>query len=40
VQSLECADRGYVLEQGRTALHGPATELMQDDRLRRAYLGM
>ena len=40
VQSLECADRGYILEQGRTALHGPAAELMQDDRLRRAYLGM
>lgn len=40
VQSLECADRGYILEQGRAALHGPAAELMKDDRLRRAYLGM
>jgi len=40
VQSLECADRAYILEQGRTALNGAAAELMQDDRLRRAYLGM
>jgi branched-chain amino acid transport system ATP-binding protein len=40
VQSLECADRAYILEQGRTEMNGPAAALMQDDRLRRAYLGM
>ncbi len=40
VQSLECADRAYILEQGRTELNGPAADLMKDDRLRRAYLGM
>ena len=40
VQSLECADRAYILEQGRITLHGPAADLMRDDRLRRAYLGM
>ena len=40
VQSLDIADRAYVLENGVISLAGPAAELSQDDRLRKAYLGM
>jgi len=39
-QSLEIADRAYVLENGVMALSGPARELMNDDGLRKSYLGM
>ena len=38
--TLAIASRAYVLESGRVALAGPATELSGDERLRRAYLGM
>ncbi len=38
--ALEAADRGYVLENGRVALSGPAGELAQDPAVRRAYLGV
>jgi branched-chain amino acid transport system ATP-binding protein len=37
--ALEIADRGYVLENGRIVLAGPAAELMQHDEVRRAYMG-
>jgi len=40
VQSLEIADRAYVLENGRIAMAGPADALMNDEDLRRSYLGM
>src|SRR5215472_6809763 len=40
VQSLEIADRAYVLEHGRVKLSGPAAELRDDPRLRQAYLGL
>ena len=40
VQSLGVARRGYVLEQGRFALEGPATTLLADTRLRQTYLGL
>ncbi len=39
-QALTVADRAYVLESGTLALQGPARELLGDERLRRAYLGM
>jgi branched-chain amino acid transport system ATP-binding protein len=39
-QSLEIADRAYVLENGSVTLAGSAAELMGDDGLRRSYLGM
>jgi len=37
--ALEIADRAYLLEVGRIVLHGAAGDLMQDERVRRAYLG-
>jgi branched-chain amino acid transport system ATP-binding protein len=40
VQSLEIADRGYVLEHGRVTLSGAAADLRDDTRLRQAYLGL
>src|SRR3977135_1098033 len=38
--ALEVADHGYVLEQGRFAIQGPASSLMADPRVRQAYLGI
>jgi branched-chain amino acid transport system ATP-binding protein len=38
--ALEVADHGYVLEQGRFAIAGPAPGLMADPRVRQAYLGI
>ena len=37
--SLSIADRGYVLSTGRVVLEGKATELLQHEELRKAYLG-
>jgi branched-chain amino acid transport system ATP-binding protein len=37
--ALEIADRGYVLEAGRSTLQGPARQLLADPSLRAAYLG-
>jgi branched-chain amino acid transport system ATP-binding protein len=38
--SLRLADRAYVLENGRVTLSGTGAELLADDRVRQAYLGM
>jgi branched-chain amino acid transport system ATP-binding protein len=38
--SLKLADRAYVLENGRITLTGTGAELLADDRVRQAYLGM
>jgi branched-chain amino acid transport system ATP-binding protein len=38
--ALDAADRGYVLENGRVVLGGPAAELRIDPGVRRAYLGL
>jgi branched-chain amino acid transport system ATP-binding protein len=38
--ALERAARGYVLETGRLVLEGPAESLLQDEGVRRAYLGV
>ncbi len=40
VQSLAIADRAYVLEHGRFTLTGTAAALLEDPRLRQAYLGL
>jgi branched-chain amino acid transport system ATP-binding protein len=37
--ALTMADRGYVLEVGRIVLEGTGKELLQDGRVREAYLG-
>ena len=37
--SLSIADRGYVLSTGRIVLEGKASELIQHEELRKAYLG-
>ncbi|MBW4697187.1 MAG: ABC transporter ATP-binding protein [Aphanocapsa lilacina HA4352-LM1] len=39
LQALKLADRGYVLENGRIALEGPADELLICEEVRRSYLG-
>ena len=37
--SLSIADRGYVIENGRVAMSGPARELMESDDIAQRYLG-
>ena len=37
--SLSIADRGYVLSTGRVVLEGKAADLIENDDLRKAYLG-
>ncbi|MGZ8687520.1 MAG: ABC transporter ATP-binding protein [Gaiellaceae bacterium] len=37
--SLSIADRGYVLSTGRIVLEGRAADLLQNEELRKAYLG-
>jgi branched-chain amino acid transport system ATP-binding protein len=39
VQTLEIADRAYVLENGRIGLQGPALEVLHDPHMKAAYLG-
>lgn len=39
-ESLEIADRAYVLQTGRVVLSGPATQISEDPEVRKAYLGM
>ena len=38
--SLKIAHRGYVLENGRIELSGPGRALLNNDRVRQAYLGL
>ncbi len=38
-KALEIADRAYVLETGRIVLSGDAKDLMNDDSVKKAYLG-
>ncbi|MBR8832975.1 MAG: ABC transporter ATP-binding protein [Stigonema ocellatum SAG 48.90 = DSM 106950] len=37
--ALQIANRGYVLEAGCITLSGPASELINDERVKKAYLG-
>jgi branched-chain amino acid transport system ATP-binding protein len=37
--SLSIADRGYVLQTGQIVLQGPAKELLENEDLKKAYLG-
>jgi branched-chain amino acid transport system ATP-binding protein len=38
-KALKVADRGYVLETGRIIAEGKASDLLEDDSVRMAYLG-
>jgi branched-chain amino acid transport system ATP-binding protein len=38
--TLETADRAYVLENGQIVLEGKGKDLLQDDMVRKAYLGL
>jgi branched-chain amino acid transport system ATP-binding protein len=40
VASLKLANRAYVLENGRIVMSGTGAELLEDDRVRQAYLGV
>ena len=40
VQSLEVAQRAYILENGAFVLQGSAADIRNDPNLKRAYLGM
>ncbi|MDQ7024647.1 MAG: ABC transporter ATP-binding protein [Anaerolineae bacterium] len=40
VQTLRMAQRGYVMEHGKITLSGTGDELLHDDRIRTAYLGL
>jgi len=37
--ALKVADYGYVLENGRISVHGPAAQLQDDPAVKAAYLG-
>jgi branched-chain amino acid transport system ATP-binding protein len=39
-QTLEIADRAYVLENGRVILAGESKQLLQEELIRKAYLGL
>ena len=39
-QALTIAHRAFVLESGKLVLSGPARDLLGDERLKRAYLGL
>ena len=38
--ALSIADRAYVLERGHVVMNGQAKDMLEDDQVRRAYLGM
>jgi branched-chain amino acid transport system ATP-binding protein len=38
--SLKLANQAYVLENGRVVMQGPGGDLLHDDRIRQAYLGL
>ncbi|HEY0477058.1 MAG TPA: ABC transporter ATP-binding protein [Kofleriaceae bacterium] len=40
VDGLSISDRGYVIENGRVTMSGAAPDLLRDDKVRAAYLGL
>ena len=40
VEGLNLADTGYILDQGRERISGPADQLLDDPRVRNLYLGL
>jgi len=39
-QALEMADRAYVMENGRIVLQGNSNDLIENDHVKKSYLGM
>ena len=39
-KALEMTKRGFILEQGRTVMHAPTTELLQNKQVKEVYLGI
>jgi branched-chain amino acid transport system ATP-binding protein len=39
-QVLKVVDRAYLLEVGRIKMSGPAGDLLANDEVRRAYIGL
>ncbi|MBI2192964.1 MAG: ABC transporter ATP-binding protein [Planctomycetes bacterium] len=39
LKALQCANRGYVMETGQVALAGPGRDLLEDEKVKKAYLG-
>lgn len=39
-EALRISDRAYVLETGQVTMQGPSSQLLDDPRLRTAYLGL
>ena len=40
VKALNMADRAYVIENGRMVMEGTGSDLLQDEHLKKAYLGI
>jgi len=40
VDGLTISNRGYVVENGRVTMQGAASDLLRDDKIRAAYLGL
>ncbi len=40
MEALSCSDRGYVMRVGEVVMQGRASDLLEDQELRRAYLGV
>jgi branched-chain amino acid transport system ATP-binding protein len=40
IDALNLATRGYVLEEGRIVIEGASSELLENEALRKAYLGL
>jgi ABC-type branched-subunit amino acid transport system ATPase component len=40
MEGLDVADVGYILDQGKEQIHGPAATVLQDPRVRELYLGL
>jgi branched-chain amino acid transport system ATP-binding protein len=40
LMALEVAHRGYVLQTGRTVLHDTGANLLQNEMVRKVYLGL
>jgi branched-chain amino acid transport system ATP-binding protein len=38
--SCEISDRAFVMENGKVVLHGPGAEMLENDHVREAYLGL